>query len=152
MLKDYFDSIGRSVYSIAKESKVPYSTLNDLVNGKVKISECKAGMLRRLAITLGMSMDDFYTLAEGKREEDDGKVMTSYGIPVEIGVRHKAYQIDFDYDGEHVTMELCKVSGASTFYVKDIAKWRAEEYIRDARMHGESGSFDDRNAEKGGVR
>ena len=139
MLKEYFDSLGRSLYSIAKESRVPYSTLNDLVNGKVRISECKAGMLRKLALTLGMSMDEFYSLAEGGDSDGDEQVMTSYGIPVNIRVRHKAYRIDFDYEGEKVDMELCKVSEGSTFYVRDIAKWRAEEYIRDVRMHGQKG-------------
>lgn len=151
MLKDYFESLGRSVYSIAKSSKVPYSTLNDLVNGKVRISECKAGMLRRLSITLGVSMDELYSIAEGNAESDMNTVMTSYDIPVHIGIRHKSYLIDFDYEGECVTMELCKVSEASTFYISDIAKWRAEEYIRDVRMHGRKGSGHDRRAEEGGT-
>ena len=28
-------------------------------------------------------------------------------------------------------LELCKVSGPSQFYIREIAKWRAEEYIRN---------------------
>ena len=139
MLKDYFDSLRRSLYSIAKESGVPYSTLNDLVNGKVRISECKAGMLRKLSITLGISMDELYSLAEGECDDGHEQVMTSYGIPVNIRVRHKAYHMDLDYEGEKVSIELCRVSEASTYYIRDIAKWRAEEYIRDIRMHGQKG-------------
>lgn len=152
MLKDYFDSLGRSVYSIAKESKVPYSTLNDLVNGKVRIPECKAGMVRKVALALGMSMDELYSLAEDRPVDGHERVMTSYGIPVNIRVRHKAYQIDFDYEGRRVALELCRVSEASTFYVSDIAKWRAEEYIRDLRMHGRINGSDGNDTEKGGAK
>jgi hypothetical protein len=47
--------------------------------------------------------------------------------------------MDFDYEGEKVSMELCRVSQASAYYIRDIAKWRAEEYIRDIRMHGQKG-------------
>ena len=136
MLKDYFESFGRSVYSIARDSKVPYSTLNDLANGKVRVSECKAGMIRKVADTLGISMDELYSRAEN--DTDQHFVMTSYEIPVNIEIRHKAYQAEFDYDGERVMIELCKVSAPSTFYIEDIAKWRAEEYIRDKRMHGDN--------------
>jgi hypothetical protein len=140
------------LYSIAKESKVPYSTLNDLVNGKVRISECKAGMLHKLALTLGISMDELYSLAEGGSGDEHEQVMTSYGIPVNIRVRHKAYYIDFDYEGKQKVIELCKVSEASTFYVRDIAKWRAEEYIRDVRMHGRENGSDKTDTEKGGAK
>lgn len=45
MLRDYLREHGRSIYALSKESGVAYSTLNDLVNGKVDIDHCKVSLL-----------------------------------------------------------------------------------------------------------
>lgn len=37
MLKEYLKQEGISIYAIARKSGLPYSTVNDLVNGKVRI-------------------------------------------------------------------------------------------------------------------
>lgn len=135
MLKDYLSRHNKSIYHIAKECGLPYSTLNDFVNGKVRASQCKAGMIHDLSQALGLTMDKLYDMAEeADAEVGDVKVVTSYGIPVLVSVRHKSYIAGFEYDGEPVTLDLCKVSGPSRFYIREIAKWRAEEYIRNRRM------------------
>lgn len=135
MLKDYLAERNKSIYGVAKECGVPYSTLNDFVNGKVKASECRAGMIRDVARTLGLSMDELYEMSESA-DDKAGRlhVMTSYGIPVSVTVRHKSYMAGFTYCGEPITLELCKISRPATFYISEIAKWRAEEYIRGRRM------------------
>ena len=135
LLKDYLDERNKSIYGIAKECGVPYSTLNDFVNGKVRASQCKAGMIREVARSLGLSMDELYDMSEKSDDEvNDVHVVTSYGIPVSVRVRHKSYQAELEYEGEPVILELCKVSGPSQFYIREIAKWRAEEYIRNRHM------------------
>ena len=135
LLKEYLSEQNKSIYGIAKECGVPYSTLNDFVNGKVRASQCKAGMIRGVAQSLGISMDELYDMSEKSDDEiNDVHVVTSYGIPVSVRVRHKSYQAEFIYDGEPVTLDLCKVSGPTQFYIKEIAKWRAEGYIRNRHM------------------
>lgn len=135
MLKDYLTERNKSIYGVSKECGVPYSTLNDFVNGKVKASECRAGMIRDVARTLGISMDELYDISESADDKAEHlQILTSYGIPVSVSVRHKSYMAGFIYGGEPVMLELCKISGPATFYIMEIAKWRAEDYIRGRRM------------------
>lgn len=130
MLKDYLNQIGKSIYAVSKETGIPYSTLNDLANGKVQIDQCRVGLLRSLARTLGMSLEETCGVCAGTEKT----VPTSYHVDVQVFVRNKSYYLKFDYEGEPVLIELCKVNKNTRFYIEDIAAWRAEEYIRNRRM------------------
>ena len=128
MLKDYLAERNKSIYRIAKECGVPYSTLNDFVNGKVKASECKAGMIRDVAVILGMSMDRLYEMSE--EDTRPVSVRTSSGVVVRISVSSKSYQIEFRHKGSEVTLRLCRICEASRKNITELAKKRAEEYIQ----------------------
>lgn len=47
-----------SVYQCSKESKVPYTTLLDLVKGKTRIEKCAAETVYKLAKALGIAMEE----------------------------------------------------------------------------------------------
>ena len=130
MLRDYLQSNNKSIYAIAKESGIPYSTLNDLAGGKVPIDQCRTGLTRRLAGALGLSMEEVYRLCV----EEPVTVTTSYGIPAEITVRNKSYEVEFTYNDTLISLHLCPVSDDTRFYIREIATWRAEDYIRKRRM------------------
>lgn len=48
---------GLSMYKLAKSSGVPYTTINDICNGKTQIEKCSAETIFRLAKVLDMSME-----------------------------------------------------------------------------------------------
>jgi transcriptional regulator with XRE-family HTH domain len=131
MLKEYLKRQSISVYALAKRSGVPYSTLNDLANGKVSIDNCKVGILKSLSDVLGMSMEDLYNKCLGGNQMS---VDTDWGVSADISVRNKSYYVQFVYNELPVEIELCKVNRDTTRYIDSIAKWRAEGYIRDQRM------------------
>ncbi len=60
MIKDILVEKGMSIYELSKQSGIPYSTLNDLVNGKKNIENCSVKLLKTLADLFGMSLDCFY--------------------------------------------------------------------------------------------
>ncbi len=60
MLRDIIEQSGKSVYRVSKDSGVPYTTLNELLNGKKDPAECSVRTLARLAAYYDMSMDMFY--------------------------------------------------------------------------------------------
>lgn len=128
MLKDYLKEHNVSIYALAKSSGVPYSTLNDLCNGKVVIENCKAGIVKKLADSLEITMDALYELAE-----PDKRIVhvAEYNKDAEIKVRNKRYKASFEYNGEQIELDLCKVSEPTTFYADDIATWRTEEYLSE---------------------
>ena len=60
MLNDLIKKYDVSVYRISKDSGVPYTTLNELVNGKKDPAECSVRTIARLAGYFGLSLDQFY--------------------------------------------------------------------------------------------
>ena len=47
-----------SIYRLAKASQIPYATLNDICNRKVRLERCSAETVYRLAHALDMTMED----------------------------------------------------------------------------------------------
>ena len=57
-LKELLKSRNMSVYQCAKESKVPYTTVSDLVNGKTKIGRCSAETVYKLSKVFHVTMEE----------------------------------------------------------------------------------------------
>ena len=47
-----------SVYRLAKESRLPYTTVNDIYNGKAQLEKCSAETIYKIAHVLDVSMED----------------------------------------------------------------------------------------------
>lgn len=130
MLRDYLREHGRSIYALSKESGVAYSTLNDLVNGKVDIDHCKVSLLRSLSLALDLTLEEVIDICSS----DNIATQTPQGIDIEISVRNKSYHARFNYYDEIIDLELCRIKEETTFYIDEIATWRVEEYIHDRRI------------------
>lgn len=57
-LESLMENSGIAKYRLAKNSGVPYSTLNDICNGKTQLEKCSAETVYRPAKELGVSMED----------------------------------------------------------------------------------------------
>ncbi|HHW92902.1 MAG TPA: helix-turn-helix domain-containing protein [Clostridiaceae bacterium] len=57
IINDLLKQRNMSKYRLAKNSKVPYTTLNDICNGKTNLKYCNADTVYRLALELGVSME-----------------------------------------------------------------------------------------------
>ena len=83
--KDALSNSGMSMYSLAKQTDVPYTTINRLVNERLSINNCNAGAVCKIAATLGVRMEDLmnneqvYTLEEIARLI--APVAKKYNIP-----------------------------------------------------------------------
>ena len=137
MLKDYLKQKNISMYSVAEKSGVPYSTLNDLANGRVDVDNCKVSLLRLIAATLEMSMDELYGLCR----ENRSYILDRYGIVVNVIVKDKDYYAEFDYQGEHISARICAVYEINTKVIADLALLSAEdnieekEFARHVKLH-----------------
>ena len=78
MLKNYLEEKKLSMYKVSKEGGIPYSTLNDLVNGRVEIENCKVSLLLQLAKYLGLSLDEIYAVTNSNGIEVKAKTA---GVP-----------------------------------------------------------------------
>ena len=125
MLKDYLKKKKISTYRLAKETDIPYSTLNDLVNRKTDIDSFRVGSAKKLADFLNMSLDEFYDLCEGdtRMTVQDGDVVGT------IGVKGRRYYVEYEIDGEQHHDDICKVSGNNDEFVTTYASWKIHDNV-----------------------
>ena len=67
MLREYLNKRNISIYKLAQDSKVPYTTLNELVNGKKGVSDCKIKTIENISKALDISIE---TLLDILKEKD----------------------------------------------------------------------------------
>ena len=121
MFQEAIRKAGLNTRKLSQQTKIPYSTLNDIVNDKVMIENVKFGYVMKIASALDISLDE---IAENKNPSP------SIDIDVEITVKKKHYYL-MAY-GE--AFELCKVTKLSSEYIDDIAKWKLEEITEEKEL------------------
>lgn len=133
MLKDYLNEKGISIYSLAKKSKTPYSTVNDLANGRVDADSCRFGLMRSLAGALGISSDRLYRVCK----ETISSRSELYGCNISISVSDKTYFAGFDYGSKAYTVKVCPVNLVNTAMIKAIAQLAVEDCIEEMEAANE---------------
>ena len=130
VIKEYLKKRNISVYSLAKKTGASYSTLNDLVNGKTDIENVRLGLAMSISNALGTSLDELIELCR-----NNWTISTSqYSIPCRITSKNKSYYADFEYDGRHVSLNLCRVNERTTDYICTIADWEVDKYVTKEKM------------------
>lgn len=67
-----------SKYRLAEEAEIPYSTINDICNGKTKLENCSAQTIYRLAKALNVSME---FLTENGLQQTQREEAWEHGLP-----------------------------------------------------------------------
>lgn len=130
MLKSLLDEKGLSVYKLSKESKIPYSTLNDLVNRKLPIENMRCGQVRGLAIALGMDMDTLYEMCAFTPFVVSGR----YGVQASIRVKHKHFWLSFQRNGKTYEGDILAVSKDAFKFLDTLAEWKLNEILAKLEM------------------
>ena len=66
MFKHFLIQNNISIYKLAELSKVPYSTLNELINGKKQICDCKIRTIENIANALNISIEMLLNMLTNK--------------------------------------------------------------------------------------
>ena len=117
---------GLTMYALAKRSGVPYTTINEIHNGKNDINQCAFSTVIRLAGALGVSAgeltNDIYYLngIKGKYKGTEFTWSTS-----------DESQITFEYMGDKVTLKAGAIYNIPSRleYYNIIAGWMIKDYI-----------------------
>ncbi len=57
-IRDVLEQRNMSIYQLAKASGVPYSTVNDICNGKARLEKCSAETIYHIARALDLPMEE----------------------------------------------------------------------------------------------
>lgn len=67
MLKKYLQEKKISIYKLSEISNVPYTTLNELINGKKNIKDCKIKTVESIASSLNLSIEALLAMLNEKK-------------------------------------------------------------------------------------
>ncbi len=104
---------------------IPYSTLNDIINGKTDPGQMRFSYAKKMADYLEITLDELYEELTGK---DQIELHIDGG---EILVRNKSYYLRCQAYAEKL-IKLCKVNKTNTYFVRDLAQWKIEELKEEA--------------------
>lgn len=124
-IKDWLKQNHISVADISKNTGVPYSTLNDIVNGKTDIKRVQLGTAYSISEYLGMTVDELVRLCNR-----DFHVQGMYRIIT----RNKKYYVEYRVDGVKKRDYLCKAVSDNHEWIETIAKWRYEDVLEDMEI------------------
>lgn len=130
MFKTFLKNNHISMYRLAADSGVPYSTLNDLANHKQPVEKLKSGQLFALSQSLNMSMNEFYTLCQYTRKIHSEK----YNTHASIIIKHKTYYLSFEINGNTYEDPIIPVNQEATKVIEELAKWKLEEQLSKLTM------------------
>ena len=131
MFKEYLKQHEISIYWLSKNTEISYSTLNDFVNGKVDIENCKFGMIKKIADTLNLSLEKMYQLCRNK------KIIYSeqYDVSGEIKVIQKSYHIVFDDQNICINKRICPINAINDVFIDIVALWMLEDYFLEKELN-----------------
>ena len=123
-IKAYLKRNKLKISDISRQAGVPYTTVNEIMNGKTDIDRVQIGTGLRIAEACRMDFMKFYDLCK-----------KSNSIPAVSGGRilkkNKSYYLQCslpEYDGE---IYLCKVNPVNTQFIKDMADWTIRSVISE---------------------
>ncbi len=122
-LKQYLKNNNIKIRQLQEESGLPYTTVNDIVNGRTEIDNASVKVLVAISVALKLSLDDTYALIRTRIQHivlDEGK------ISVKGGRYYLLYK-----DSEIL---LCKVSSINDIYIKEIAEANLRRIKREEKM------------------
>ncbi len=130
MLKEILNQKNISIYKLAQDCGIPYSTLNDIVNDKVDVKNIRAGILFELSKALQISMDELYKLCDKEIRIFSEK----YAVNGIVFIKNKKYVLKFNYQDKEYIEELYPVKKEASMFINSIAVWDMEDKISDIEM------------------
>ena len=126
---DKLAEAGITMYALSKRSGVPYTTVNEICNGKNDINQCAAGTVHRLAAALGTTTDSIINpinYLDGIKGKYKGIEYTwSTDGNSFITFEHNDKQVTLDA-GTHLNMP------SRMNYYEIIAGWMIKDYTEKA--------------------
>ena len=114
-IKQLIKSKNFNIKSLSAKAGIPYSTLNDFVNGKTSIYKMQFGYVKKISEALWVTIEELEKIAE------EEKIFSKYG---EIIVKNKCYYLKCPLKEE--PSYLCKVNSFNKDYVQTLAEWEYE--------------------------
>ena len=126
-IKKYLKQNNIKISDIAKGCGIPYTTVNEIINGKIDIDRVQIGTGLHIAQVCNLSFENFYNMCK-----------ESYTLPViengKIIKKNKNYYLNYSLPDSCGELYLCKVNPINTHFIKDMAEWSIHTIINENNM------------------
>ncbi len=123
-IKAYLKEKQIKISDIARRCGIPYTTVSEIINGKVDIDHVQIGTGLQIAKVCNLSFQELYNMCKN-----------TYSLPaVENGKiikKNKAYYLRYSLSDISGEVYLCKVNDINTHFVKDMAEWCIESMLNE---------------------
>ena len=116
-----------SIYELSKRTEIPYSTVNDIVNGKIKINNIKLGNAVKIANCLNISMEDMYIYnyefeVQYSDQFHNVHIGTCFAKDGKYFLRCKLHE-------KEIEQEIGLVNDSVTPFIEDFALWTLKDIV-----------------------
>lgn len=139
-LKEYCKKNGISITQVARQSGIAYSTVNDILNGRIELDRVSYGKVKRIAQALCLTLPELDELGNSslgslpEEIRDSFSENTDKSRPWKILVRNKNYYMQTESGGKTKTERLCKVNPLNAEFVYYMAERRFQQTQRRRRL------------------
>ncbi|MBQ9360741.1 MAG: helix-turn-helix transcriptional regulator [Lachnospiraceae bacterium] len=126
-IREYLRNKKIKIIDISRNTDLPYTTVNDIVNGRTDIKNVSIGIAMKFSSALDISLDDFIRLFDAKKiyvDEWQG----------EISARGKKYYLKYSKDDISGEKYLCKANKLNEKFVDTVAQWALTEIAEKKRL------------------
>ena len=125
-IKEYLKEYGIRITALSRQTGIPYSTLNDLVNGKTELERMQYGKVKAICGVLGLTVEQMEELCQTPiRIESEAEIIT----------KNKSYYLSYVCEGTIKEEKLCKVNPTNRYFVKTMAETRLLRIENEERLN-----------------
>ena len=136
-LREYCKTNRISITQISHDTGIPYSTVNDIINGRIELNRVSYGHVKRIAGALDLTLSQMEKLSctiEDGTGKESTQEETDMSRPWKIIIRNKSYYMQTGFDADAKAERLCKVTPLNTEFVQYMAERRWKEAERMKRL------------------
>ena len=124
-MKKLLQDKGITIRQLSSLTKIPYSTINDIVNGKTDINNVRYCYVKSIAAVLGMTTDELDTLFDRAR-------LMAKDESYEVINKNKSFYLKSDLSDKPVY--LCRNNRLNSEYISCLAEWEFNEMKRKEEL------------------
>lgn len=116
-----------SIYEISKNTGIPYSTMNDIVNEKIRIEGVKLGNAVKIAEYLNVTVEELYLYNHDQTIDFTDQFGTTHTGT--LYAKNEYFYLNYSFNGKEEMQEICPVNDNTTPFITDFAKWTLKKII-----------------------
>lgn len=124
-IKELLKQNNIKISTISKTTGIPYTTVNEIVNGKIDIDKVQIGTGLKIAKACGLDFNKFYDICKN-----------SIALPEisggELLLKNKAFYLECNLPEGKKEVYLCKMNHTNAHFIKDMAEWTINSLIEEA--------------------